>query len=70
MTPQPDWVRSKINNALLVYVLLLLSLQIFLLTVAVEGFLDDDPTLAWSATGVSFVLAVSAGLFYRYLRHD
>ncbi len=63
-------MRSKINNALLVYVLLLLSLQIFLLTVAVEGFLDDDPTLAWSATGVSFVLAVSAGLFYRYLRHD
>ncbi len=67
---QPDWVRSKINNALLVYVLLLLSLQIFLLTVAVEGFLDDDPTLAWSATGVSVVLAISAGLFYRYLRHD
>ena len=67
---QPDWVRSKINNALLVYVLLLLSLQIFLLTVAVEGFLDDDPALAWSATGVSVVLAGSAGLFYRYLRHD
>lgn len=63
-------MRSKINNALLVYVLLLLSLQIFLLTVAVEGFLDDDPTLAWSATGVSVVLAISAGLFYRYLRHD
>ena len=67
---QPDWVGSKINNALLVYVLLLLSLQIFLLTVAVEGFLDDDPILAWSATGVSVVLAISAGLFYRYLRHD
>jgi ABC-type uncharacterized transport system permease subunit len=51
-------------------VILLVSLQIFLITVAVEGFLEGDAGLAWSATGVSVVLALSAGLFYRYLRHD
>jgi hypothetical protein len=60
----------KLDSAVLVYVLLLVSLQIFLITVAVEGFLDGDAALAWSATGVSAVLAVSAGLFYRYLRRD
>lgn len=53
----------------MVYVLLLLSLQIFLLTVAVEGFMADDPGLAWSATAISAVLAISAALFYRFLRH-
>lgn len=61
--------RVKLSNALLVYVLLLLSLQIFLVTVAVEGFLEGDAALAWSATAVSAVLAITAGLFYRYLRH-
>jgi hypothetical protein len=65
----PSRKRLKLDNALLVYVLLLLSLQIFLVTVAVEGFLEGDAALAWSATAVSVVLALSAGLFYRYLRH-
>jgi hypothetical protein len=57
-----------VTNAVLVYVLLLLSLQIFLVIVAAEAFLEGDPGLAWSATAVSAVLAASAGLFYRYLR--
>jgi hypothetical protein len=35
--------------------------------VAVEGFLDHDPGLAWAATGVSTVLAAASVLFYRYL---
>jgi hypothetical protein len=60
--------RRKVTNAILVYVLLLLSLQIFLVTVAAEGFLDGDATLAWSATSISVVLAVTSALFYRYLR--
>jgi hypothetical protein len=57
----------QINTAVLVYVILLFSLQIFLLVVAVEGFLDHDPGLAWAATGVSTVLAAASVLFYRYL---
>lgn len=60
--------RTRLSNAVMVYVILLLSLQIFLLTVAVEGFLDEDPGLAWAATGVSVFLAVSALFFLRILR--
>lgn len=60
--------RTRLTNAVMVYVILLLSLQIFLLTVAVEGFLDEDPGLAWAATGVSVFLAISALFFLRYLR--
>lgn len=68
----PESVKKqlKLDNALLVYVLLLVSLQVFLITIAVEGFLENDPALAWSATAVSAVLAISAALFYRYLRRD
>lgn len=60
--------RRKVTTAVLVYVLLLLSLQIFLLTVAVEGFLAREAGLAWVATAISIVLAVIASLFYRFLR--
>lgn len=62
--------RTRLNNAVMVYVILLLSLQVFLLTVAVEGFLDEDPGLAWAATGVSIFLALSTLFFYRYLRDE
>lgn len=60
--------RRKVTSAVLVYVLLLLSLQIFLLTVAAEGLLNGDAGLAWSATVISFVLALGAAFFYRFLR--
>jgi Na+/melibiose symporter-like transporter len=62
--------RSKVTGAILVYVILLLSLQVFLLIVAVEGLLDGDAGLAWSATGISIALFLSASFFYRYLRHE
>ena len=62
--------RSKVTGAILVYVILLLSLQVFLLIVAVEGLLDGDAGLAWSATGISLTLFLSAVFFYRYLRHE
>jgi hypothetical protein len=60
--------RRKVTNAILVYVLLLLTLQIFLVTVAAEGLLAGDAALAWSATSISVVLAGIAALFYRFLR--
>jgi hypothetical protein len=59
-----------VTTAILVYVILLLVLQIFLLTVAVEGFLDGDSGLAWSATGISIVLFASTAIFYRFLSHE
>ncbi len=62
--------RSRVTNAILVYVILLLSLQVFLLIVAVEGLLDGDAGLAWSATGIAIALFLSAVFFYRYLRHE
>jgi len=60
--------RRKVTNAVLVYVLLLLTLQIFLVTVAAEGLLGGEAALAWSATAISVVLALVAALFYRFLR--
>lgn len=59
--------RTQISTAVLVFVVLLLSLQLFLLAVAAEGFLSGEPALAWSATLISALLAVVAVLFYRYL---
>lgn len=58
---------TQLSSAVLVYVILLLSLQLFLLAVAAEGFLAGDAALAWSATAISVVLAGGAVLFYRFL---
>jgi hypothetical protein len=49
-------------------VLVLLALQIFLLTVAVDALLADDPGLAWVAAACSTALAVGSVLFARSLR--
>jgi hypothetical protein len=46
----------------------LLSLQVFLLTVAVDAFHAGDNGLAWTTAGLSGLLAAGAGAFYRYLR--
>ncbi len=59
--------RGKVSGAILVYVILILSLQLFLLAVAAEGFLAGEAGLAWSATAISVVLAIGSVLFYRVL---
>ncbi len=59
--------RVKVSGAILVYVILILSLQLFLLAVAAEGFLAGEAWLAWSATAISAVLAIGSVLFYRVL---
>lgn len=61
-------LRKKLTPAVMVYVILLLTLQIFLLTVAMEGFLANELRLAWVSTGVSAVLATTAFAFYRFVR--
>ena len=56
------------SAAVVVYVIVLVSLQVFSVTVAVEAFLTDDEALAWATAGVSVLLAAAAAAFLRYLR--
>ena len=56
------------SSAVIVYVIILVSLQVFTVTVAVEAFLTDDETIAWATAGVSVALAGLAAAFLRYLR--
>jgi hypothetical protein len=58
----------RASSALVVYVIILVSFQVFLLTVAVEAFQDDDEGLAWATAGVSVALAAASATLYRYLR--
>lgn len=54
--------------ALGAFVLVLLSLQMFLLTVGVDALLSDDDGLAWITAGFSVLLAAGSAAFYRFLR--
>jgi len=58
----------QVSSAVGVFVLVLLALQVFLLTVAVDALLADDPGLAWVAAACSTVLAAGSILFARNLR--
>lgn len=58
----------RTSSAVLIYVIVLVALQVFLITVAAEAFLDDDEALAWSTAVISVVLAGAAAAFLRYLR--
>jgi hypothetical protein len=58
----------QVPAAVGVFVGVLLSLQVFLLTVAVDALLADDTGLAWVTSGLSVLLAAGAAAFYRSLR--
>lgn len=60
-------VDTKRSSAVLVYLLLLISLQVFLLVVAVEGLLEGDAGLAWPAALFSAALFATAVAFSRLL---
>jgi hypothetical protein len=60
--------QRTVASAVGVYVIVLISLQIFLLTAALDALQDDDPGLAWVTAALSGVLATGSILFYRYLR--
>lgn len=60
MSTSPGSDRRR-NGGLLVYLLLLLSLQVFLMVVALEGVLGHDAALARNAALLSAV--VFAGVF-------
>lgn len=58
------------TSAILLYVLVIMSLQVFLLVVTIEAFQTDEETLAWSAAAMSAGLFVTALGFARLLRRD
>ncbi len=58
----------EVPVALGAFVVVLLSLQMFLLTVGVDALLADNDRLAWITAGFSVVLAAGSVGFYRYLR--
>ena len=56
------------SSAVLIYVIILMSMQVFLVTVAAEALLDGEKALAWATAAVSVVLFGCAAGFLRYLR--
>ena len=73
MMASPTTLRSRraareVPVALGAFVLVLLSLQMFLLTVGLDALLADDAGLAWITAGFSVLLAAGSVAFYRFLR--
>ena len=66
-TRAPRAVRD-VPVALGAFVLVLLSLQMFLLTVGVDALLSDNDGLAWITAAFSMLLAAGSVAFYRFLR--
>lgn len=56
------------SSAVLIYVIVLMAMQVFLVTVAAEALLADEAGLAWATAIVSVVLFAFAASFLRYLR--
>ena len=66
--PRRPRAHREVPAALGVFVVVLLSLQGFLLTVGLDALLADDDGLAWGTAVCSVVLAAGSAAFYRYLR--
>ncbi len=66
--PRPPRFQREVPAALGVFVVVLLSLQVFLLTVGLDALHADDDGLAWVTALLSVALAGGAAAFYRYLR--
>jgi hypothetical protein len=58
----------RASSAILLYVIVLVAFQIFLLTVAVDAFHTGDRPLAWATAAVSVGLAAMSAAVLRYLR--
>jgi hypothetical protein len=59
---------GRASSALVLYVVVLVAFEVFLLTVAVEAFQTDDEGLAWATATISVVVAGGAAVLYRVLR--
>ena len=64
----PTLRARRTTNAVIVYLIILVSLQLFLITVAVEAWTTGDKPIAWATAAVSVVLAAGSALFARFLR--
>ena len=58
----------RTSSGVVVYVIILVAFQVFLLTVAVEAFATDDEPLAWATAAVSVALAGGSAVLLHYLR--
>ncbi|MGB8860757.1 MAG: DUF6755 family protein [Ilumatobacteraceae bacterium] len=58
----------RTSSAVVLYVIVLVAFQVFLITVAVEAFQTDTESLAWATAAVSVALFAAAAAFLRYLR--
>jgi hypothetical protein len=58
----------RASSAVVVYVLILVAFQVFLMTVAVEAFQTGDKGLGWATAIVSVVLAGLSAALLRVLR--
>ncbi len=59
---------TRASSAVVIYVVILVAFQVFLLTVAVEAFATDDEPLGWATAAVSVTLAAGSAVLLRYLR--
>lgn len=59
--------KSAGSTALLALIILIVSLQLFLLVISAEAYMTRNPQLAWTAAAVSAGLAFCAVLFYKVL---
>lgn len=66
--PRRARAHREVPASLGIFVVVLLSLQVFLLTVGLDALLADDDRLAWVTGGFSVLLAAGSAVFYRYLR--
>lgn len=66
--PRRARAHREVPAALGIFVVVLLSLQVFLLTVGLDALLADHDGLAWVTAGFSALLAAGAAAFYRFLR--
>jgi len=57
-----------VSVAVGIFVGVLLSLQVFLLTVGLDALHAADARLAWTSAALSVILAAGSAAFYRYLR--
>lgn len=62
--------RRDSSGALIIFVIVLLSMQVFLMVVALDGLLAREPQLAWVSAGLSILLFAGAWLFHGWLQDD
>ncbi len=65
---RPRRRERTVSSAVSVYLIVLFALQVFLLTIALDALLGYDPQMAWTAAGLSALLALGSALFYRAMR--